>query len=260
MSTTDLPALKAGVTAVPFSRLLRAELRKLTDTRASRWLLAVVIAATPILAVMMVFTSDPEELTYTGLVDIVSSPQKFLLPIVGILTVTSEWSQHTGLLTFTLEPNRLRVLAAKAAATFFLGLVVLVLTFGCSAVGNLLGVAVLDGDGSWAGGLEATRDIAIVVMTVLAQGFAFGMLFLVSATAIAAFFLFPTLSGILFGPRFGLLELGVWVDFNQSHSQFYDHQMTGEQWAQVVTATLIWVVLPGAFGVMRVLRTEIKTS
>lgn len=260
MSTTDLPALKADATEVPFSRLLRAEIRKLTDTRASRWLLAVVIAATPIVTALIVFTSDPDELTYNDLTTIVSVPQKYLLPIVGILTMTSEWSQRTGLLTFTLEPNRIRVLLAKAVATLLLGLVVLVLTFGCSAAGNLLGAEIRDGNGSWADGVAATRDISIVLMMGLAQGLAFGMLFLATATAIVTFLLVPNLSAVIFGPRFGLSDIGAWVDYNQSHGQLYNHNLTGEGWAQVATATLIWIVLPGALGVMRVLRTEIKST
>lgn len=260
MSTSELPALKAGVTPVPFSRLLRAEIRKLTDTRASRWLLAVVIAATPIVTALIVFTSDPEELTYNDLTTIVSVPQKYLLPIVGILTITSEWSQRTGLLTFTLEPNRIRVLLAKIIATFLLGLVVLVITFGCAAGGNLLGAELRDGNGSWAEAVVATRDISIVLMMGLGQGLAFGMLFLGTATAIVTFLLVPNLSAVIFGPRFGLSDVGSWVDYNQSHGHLYNHNMDGEGWAQVAVATLIWVILPGALGVMRIVRREIKSS
>jgi hypothetical protein len=48
---------------------------------------------------------------------------------VGILTVSSEWSQRTGLLTFTLEPNRKRVLLAKLSATLVLGVLVILAGF-----------------------------------------------------------------------------------------------------------------------------------
>lgn len=260
MSTTDLPATKANIRPIPFSRLLRAEIRKLTDTRASRWLLFTVIAATPIVTALILFTSDPEELTYNDLTAIVSVPQKYLLPIVGILTVTSEWRQRTGLLTFTLEPKRIRVLLAKIVATFLLGLVVLVVTFGCAAGGNLLGAVLRDGNGSWAEGVVATRDISIVLMMGLGQGLAFGMLFLGTATAIVTFLLVPNLSAVIFGPRFGLSDVGSWVDYNQSHGHLYNHSMDAEAWAQVAVATLIWIVIPGVLGVMRVLRAEIKST
>ncbi|MGL5827409.1 MAG: ABC transporter ATP-binding protein [Nocardioides sp.] len=260
MTITHPTGVPAEISAVPFSRMLRAELRKLTNTRAGRWLLAAILAATPIVTVVLIFVPEPKNLTYASLVDITSAPQKWLLPILGILTITSEWSQRTGLLTFTLEPDRARVLTAKAAATGLLGLVVLALTFGFSAVGNIVGSAAFDGDGSWDGSLVATRDISIVLATTLAQGLAFGMLFLISAAAIVAFYLLPTVSGIIFGPQFGLTDLGEWVDLNQGQGQLYDHNLSAQDWAQVATSALIWVGVPALLGVRRVLRAEIKTA
>jgi hypothetical protein len=38
---------RAAAERIPFARLVRAELRKLTDTRVSRLLLAAMAAATP---------------------------------------------------------------------------------------------------------------------------------------------------------------------------------------------------------------------
>ena len=53
------------------------------------------------------------------------APASILLPIVGILLVTSEWSQRTALITFALVPDRGRVLAAKLLASVVLSLVAL---------------------------------------------------------------------------------------------------------------------------------------
>jgi hypothetical protein len=102
---------------IPFSRLVRAELRKLTDTRASRWLLLAIAAATPVVIAVMLAVAAPRDLTYAKLVDFTATPQKLLLPALGILAMTSEWSQRTGLVTFTLVPSRRRVLLAKGTAT-----------------------------------------------------------------------------------------------------------------------------------------------
>ena len=49
-------------------------------------------------------------------------------------------------------------------------------------------------------------------------------------------------------------------DLNKAQGALYNHHLTGQQWAQVLTATLIWVVLPATLGVIRVLRTEVKSS
>jgi ABC-2 type transport system permease protein len=261
MSTaTLLPAVTTGAPGVPFSRLIRTELRKLTDTRAGRWLLIAILATTPLVAAVMLFTAKPKDLTYDTFVDFTSTPQKILLPILGILTITSEWSQRTGLVTFTLEPNRKRVLLAKTGATLLLGLLVLTLTFTSSAIGNILGTALRDGNGSWTFGLAGFRDITLVLLTGLVQGLAFGMLLLISAAAIVAFYVLPNLSSILFGAVPALKDLGPWLDLNQAQGPLYDHHLTGQQWTHVLTATLIWVVLPATLGARRVLHTEVKSN
>lgn len=254
------PPVETGRPGVPFARLVRAELRKLVDTRSGRWLLVAIAAATPLVVAVMLVTAGPENLTYDRFVDFTQTPQKVLLPVLGILTVTSEWSQRTGLVTFTLEPRRGRVLLAKATATLLLGLMVLVITFGSAAAGNVLGAALRHGDGSWSFGAGGFGEIALVLLTGLAQGFAYGMLLLISAAAIVAFYVVPNLSSLLFSSVPALKGTGLWVDLNLAQGALYDHHLSGRQWAQVVTAMLIWVALPAALGVVRVLRTEIKSS
>jgi hypothetical protein len=39
---------------------------------------------------------------------------------------------------------------------------------------------------------------------------------------------------------------------------FSGEQLSGEQWSQIGTSNLIWVVLPFALGLLRVLRSEVK--
>jgi ABC-2 type transport system permease protein len=213
------PAIATGRPGVPFARLFKAELRKVADTRSGRWLLIAIIATTPLVVAVMLVTAAPKDLTYEKFVDFTQTPQKILLPVLGILTITTEWSQRTGLVTFTLEPDRRRVLLAKAGATLLLGL-----------------------------------------LTGLVQGLAYGMLLLISAAAIVAFYVLPNLSSVLFSSVPALKDTGQWVDLNKAQGPLYDHHLTGQQWAQVLTATLIWVVLPAALGVLRVLRTEVKSS
>ena len=59
-----------------------------------------------------------------------------LLPIVGILLVTSEWSQRTAQVTFTLVPRRGRVLAAKVSASVVLALVAFALALVLAVAGH----------------------------------------------------------------------------------------------------------------------------
>ena len=103
---------------IPFSRLVRVELRKLVDTRAGFWLTASigVIAAIVVIAMLIANRNSPENLNLGQFFGMMNIPTAIILPILAILLVTGEWSQRTALTTFTLEPRRQRVVGAKLVA------------------------------------------------------------------------------------------------------------------------------------------------
>jgi ABC-type transport system involved in multi-copper enzyme maturation permease subunit len=256
---SSVPAAIAGRAGIPFGRLLRAELRKLTDTRASRWLLIAMAAATPVVVAVMLAVAAPRDLTYTRFVDFTQTPQKFLLPALAILVVTSEWSQRTGLVTFTLVPSRGRVLRAKFAATLGLGLALIVIAFAAAAAGNLLS-GLRHGDGSWAFGAPGFGEMLLVQLLTLLMGLSFGMLLRSSAAAIAAYYVLPTLWSALFSASSGLKGIAPWFDLNQAQGPLYSHDITGTGWLQLLSATAIWIGIPLAAGTVRVQRGEIKSA
>jgi ABC-2 type transport system permease protein len=249
---------RAAGAGIPFSRLVLAELRKLTDTRASRLLLAAMAAATPVVIAVMLIVAGPRDLNYTRLADFTQSPQKFLLPALAILVVTSEWSQRTGLVTFTLVPSRARVLRAKAVATLGLGLALIVIAFAAAAAGNSLS-GLRHGDGSWAFGAPGFGEMILVQLLTLLEGLAFGMLLRVSAAAIAAYYVLPTVWSALFSAP-GLKGIAPWFDLNQAQGPLYTHDITGTGWLQLLSAASIWVLLPLAAGIVGALRGEVKSN
>jgi ABC-type transport system involved in multi-copper enzyme maturation permease subunit len=253
------PAGIAGHAGIPFSRLLRAELRKLTDTRAGKWLLIAMAAITVLVVVVALFATPARDLTYSKLVDYTQTPQKLLLPVLGILAVTSEWSQRTGLVTFTLAPNRGRVLLAKVTATVILGLIVIAIAFAAAAVGNLAGLALRHGNGSWAFGAAGFRDITVVQLTGVIQGIAFGALLLISAAAIVAYYA-QNLWTVLLTSVSALKHSAPWIDLNSAQTPLYNHDMTGKGWAQLLVAVAIWVGVPLVLGTIRVRRGEVKSA
>jgi ABC-2 type transport system permease protein len=254
-----LPATMTGE-GIPFARLVRAELRKLTDTRASRWLLVAIAAAIPVVVAVMLAVASPRNLTYSKILDFTQTPQKLLLPALGILVITSEWSQRTGLVTFTLVPSRRRVLLAKATATLGLGLALIAIAFAAAAVGNLLG-GLRHGDGSWAIGAPGVGEIVLVQVSALLEGLAFGMLLRVSAAAIAAYYVLPTAWSAVFGTTSGLKHVAPWIDLNAAQGPLYTPgQITGTGWLQLLVASSIWILLPLTAGTIRFLRGEIKSS
>ena len=61
-----------------------------------------------------------------------------ILPIIAALSVTSEWTQRTGLATFTLVPHRVRVLLGKAAGSVLVALVATLVAFVVAALGTVV--------------------------------------------------------------------------------------------------------------------------
>jgi hypothetical protein len=65
------------------------------------------------------------------------------------LSVTSEWSQSSGLTTFTLVPHRGRVVPAKAVAAVLVTVPATAVAFAFGAVGNVIGTALADIPAVW---------------------------------------------------------------------------------------------------------------
>ena len=133
MSTTTLAAPirvnTTGVHARPgLGRLVAVELRKMVNTRAGFWLQLATVAITVLAVIVACVVADPADLTFQSILNVGLQPAAILLPVVGILLVTSEWSQRTGMITFALVPVRSRVLGAKLIASLVLAVAMLVMS------------------------------------------------------------------------------------------------------------------------------------
>jgi ABC-type transport system involved in multi-copper enzyme maturation permease subunit len=256
-SRAQASALDASPSArVPSSTLVAVELRKLGDTRAGRWLLVAIALVTLAAIVVFLLVSAEADRTFLNFLGVTSAPQGFLLPVLGILLVTSEWTQRTALVTFTLEPVRARVIAAKVIAAVLAGAAAIAIALGLAAVATL----VAGSSTAWAGiGIATVGKFALLQASGVLQGLAFGLLFLNSAAAIVTYFVVPTAFTILAGLWAALARVRPWVDLGASNEFLYNGKaMSGEQWAQVGSGTALWVVLPFVLGLVRVMRAEVK--
>jgi len=256
-ATADVAQPAQKLSKVPFARLVRVELRKTYNTRAGFWLLVSIALITLLAVGLFVFFAPEEEVTYNNLVGVTATPQGFLLPVLGILAFTSEWSQRTGLVTFTLEPSRARLLSAKFVAVSLLGILFIALALAIAALANVLGTS-MGGDGSWTFGIEGVRDVAILQMMGLWGGAAFGMILLNSAAAIVLSFVLPTAFGIFFGIVTALEDWAPWIDLGTAQTPLFDHTMQGDDWAKLFVTSLWWIWLPLLAGIYRVMRSEVK--
>jgi ABC-2 type transport system permease protein len=262
MTTTALHTPRwdatGGTTGIPLTRLTRVELRKLVDTRAGVWLLATIGLVSIAAVTIYLFAADPSELTFEHFVNVTVLPQSWLLPVLGIMAVTSEWTQRTSLVTHTLEPRRSRVLTAKFAATGLLGVSGVVLVLVAAAVANVLGSALLDGNGSWAYGVTGLRDTLLFQALALLHGLALGTLLMNTAAAIVLYFVLPTAFGLAFSMVDALRAAAPWIDLSASQDPLYRHSIDGVEWLQLLATTAWWVLLPLAAGLWRLLHREIK--
>ena len=246
----------SGTPRVPLARLVRVELRKMVDTRAGMWLLITIAVITALITVILSLAGSADDHTFGNYMGVMATPQGFLLPVLGILLVTQEWGQRTGMVTFTLEPIRLRVILAKVLAALLLGLAAVVLAVALAAIGALLGGA-SDPWGSY--GIDDLGKFAILQFSGLLQGLAFGLIFLNSAAAIVTYFVVPIAFSVVSSIWGALHKAQPWIDLGTSQQPLFDgSHLSGEQWAQLATGTLIWVVLPFVVGLWRVLRAELK--
>lgn len=254
---------RAAPAPIPTSRLIAVEARKSFDTRSGFWLLASVgILATLATAATILFAPD-SEITYMTFGTAIGVPMAIILPMIAVLSVTSEWSQRTGLTSFTLVPHRGRVVNAKLTVAVTVGVVSMLLALGIGALGNLLGAAVVGIDPVWdvpAADLVGLLLFQIVNMLI---GFMLGVLFRNSAGAIVGYFVYSfvlgTLTEVLSATQDWFERIQPWIDFNYTQGSLTEMSgMTAENWVQFGVTGLVWLVLPLAIGLRAVLRSEVK--
>ena len=122
----------------PARRIVRVELRKMVDTRAGLWLFIAMGVLTAAAVALFLIFAPPEELPFANVVRIALTPQGFLLPMLGILLITSEWAQRTaGHVHPRTQPRPRR--ARQDAGRPLVGIVAVALLLAVAGVGNLLG-------------------------------------------------------------------------------------------------------------------------
>ncbi|HET6508554.1 MAG TPA: hypothetical protein VFG42_17310 [Baekduia sp.] len=262
MSTTAYaPPAPGGLsrdTRPGLGRLVRVELRKMYDTRAGFWLLLAAVALAALAAGLTALTGHDDSRNFANALNNSTQAINFLVPVVGILLVTSEWSQRTAQVTFTLVPQRARVLVSKIGASVALALAAFVLTFLLSAAFTAIGGKSFGSVGAWHldGGIVA--QLALFDLISMLIGVGLGAAILLSAPAIVASFVLPVGVSLVLELIPGLDHVASWIGQGEALSPLSDHALSGTEWGRVVTATLLWCALPMAIGVVRFVKGEVR--
>ncbi|MDF1604265.1 ABC transporter permease [Nocardioides sp. YIM 152315] len=255
-------AARPAPTRIPMSRIMGVELRKSFDTRSGFWLMASIgILAVIATSATILFAPD-DELTYESFATAIGFPMAVLLPIIAALSVTSEWSQRTGLTSFTLVPHRGRVIVAKLGVTIGVGVVSMLVAAAIGALGNVVGTAITGTDTVWNVSVAELAYIILASVLGMLVGFTLGVLMRSSAAAVVGYFVYgfalPPLSMMLAASQDWWDRLQPWVDFYYAQGSLYEGQVSGTEWAHLGVAGLIWLVVPLTIGLWSVLRSEVK--
>lgn len=260
----------SGTPPIPFTRTVAVELRKLVDTRSGRWLLIIqaglIVVASVIVAIAV--ANQDGSIAFFDFTSIAGGVMSLLLPVLGILSVTSEWSQRTNMTTFTLEPRRSRVVFAKMVATVITAIVSIVVAIAIGAVMTGLASA-LGATVDWTFETELLAGFLVAQVIGLLIGFAFGTLLLNTPAAIVTYIAYFTLVPGVLAVAAQLMgwfaDVRPWIDFNMAQGPLLggfepgaDVGFGAVDWAQFATSGLLWFVLPLVLGITRMLRAEVK--
>lgn len=261
--TTKTAPVRRTVRPIPTSRLVKVELRKMFDTRSGFWLLVSIVVLSPMSAATLLIFGVDSDVNYQNFVRSSGFPMSVILPIIAILAVTGEWSQRSGLTTFTLVPSRERAIGAKAIATLLVGVGAVAVVFAVGALGNVAGSALAGVDIVWDISWSAAPQMVLYYLVGMAFGFAVGVVLRNSAAAIVGYFVaslvLPGILTLLAQVRSWFDDLQPWIDWNYTQVGLLELTTnTAKEWAMLGSTTMIWIVLPLLIGVLSLRRAEVK--
>ena len=247
---------------IPLTRVIAVELRKMFNTRSGFWLMASIVIAGVGTTIGIILLAPTSELTYYTFARAIGFPMAIILPMIAILSITGEWSQRSGLTTFTLVPRRNRVIVAKGITSLGVGVAAMLFAFAIGAVGNLVGTAITGADLVWDVSVTEGATIVLGSLLCLLTGTMLGLLIRSSVGALVVYFIYafvlPSLFGVLTTSVAWFPDVQPWVDLNLAESFLFSGDVTGEQWANVAVTAAIWIILPALLGLRLAMRSEVK--
>jgi ABC-type transport system involved in multi-copper enzyme maturation permease subunit len=253
----------SGTKGIPFSRLFVVELRKAVDTRAGRWLVGITVGLALLAETIFlwVVVAQDETAAYGDFVAAAAFVSSVLLPVLGIMLVTSEWSQRTAMTTFSLEPRRMRIVMAKMLAGMALTAFVIAFALAVGLICNLL-YGALQGPIDWTFGWTGFFGFLITQTFAMLGGFALACLLLNTPAAIVVFFVYkwvlPGLLALGAAVMAWFNDIVAWIDFQAAQGELYEMPLTGSQWGHLAVSGFIWLVIPLVIGLWRIHRAEVK--
>lgn len=235
-------------------RLILIEVRKMTDTRSTRMLLALMLVVGLCTAALVIFVTGSRgvDLDFSVVVATLALPAALGAPIIGILGMTGDW-QHRDVMTFfALVSRRWKIFVAKIVGTLIVSLAIVL---GVLALSLLMSALIPAAMGfGWTAGDLGKAFWLLLWATVLGS---------VSGAAISSALLsaplslvFIVLQTLLFDTLIGLIPGGS-APFLQSAS-LINSLTDGAPTGPALTSLVLWILLPLGIGFWRNQRKEVS--
>ena len=235
------------------TRTVAVEARKVANTVSGKVVLSLGAALMVVFGFGRAFF-PAADITFGRIASIACIPGSWVIMAVSVLLVSGEFTRREAAITFTLDPRRGRVLAAKAVVAMGLALAAacwaLIVAGGAYLLAPALTGVTLPPD------LEVSRITAVfggLVFTALA-GVALGLLTRNAVAPIVVMLAWPTVSMLVARSSEVAQKIIAWIDIEPVAALFHS---SAQAWAQLGTSVLAWIVLPGAIGAWRLFRGDL---
>ena len=236
-------------------RLITVELRKMVNTRSGFWVPIAVAALTALVSIIAASNHGGNDGTFAHVLHAASVPGAYLLPVMGVLLICSEYSQRTTLTTYTLVPNRWRVLGAKLGASLIVSTIATVVALLCAVVAASAFGHAPGGTGSLP--LTIILQAWLFLAGGMVTGIAFGAAILISAPAIVGYLLLPVVWNGLASNISWLATPARWLDSESTLGPLTTQNLSGTQWAHAAATFALWIGVPLVFGLTRIGRGDL---
>ena len=256
MTLTRSPELTVATRApspLAQTRTVAVEARKVANTVSGKVLLPLGAALMAVFGFGRAFFPAADT-TFGRIATIACIPGSWVIMAASVLLVSGEFTRREAAITFTLDPRRGRVLAAKTVVAAGLALATACWALIVAGVAYLLAPALagvtLPPD------LEPGRIAAVfggLVFTALA-GVALGLLTRNAVAPIVVMLAWPTVSMLVARSSEVAQKIIPWIDLEPVAALL---NPSVQAWAQLGTSALVWIVLPGAIGAWRLFRGDL---
>lgn len=239
--------------APSFGRALVVEFRKLVDTRSGAALLTAAALLTGVFGGGAALTADTR--TDFGRIALLAGvPGGLILMVLAVLLVTSEHTSRTASVTFTLNPRRAQVLAAKVAVVLAMAMLVTALSLAVAALVMVVSPLVIGHDLPWT--LSVARLVGFTATNAImaCSGIAFGLAFRNAPAPLVILLTWPMFASMAATVNPAVAEALTYL--NQGAAASLVDNATGLGLVKVVTSVAAWVLVPGVIGTLGHLRGD----